>query len=340
MSDNGLTGARVLVTGAGCLGARVIPRLQQDSVAEIRVLDRSPGRLLDLGEGVVAIQGDITDSDVVAEAVEGVDYVIHTAAMLEGDVDMQRIVNVDGTRTIAEASAKAGVKRFVHISSNAVYGFCEGVITEEYGPHPTGQVYSMSKAEAEQVVRSVGEEHGLDYAIVRPAAIFGPGAEYFTKTFMKRALKRPIVMVGRGHGDQAVVYVDDVADLAVVAAAHPNASGEAFNCAIDPPPTMREYLHTYGRVVGNETWLGIPMWIVRLAGYPIALFSKKYTYGRQMPQNMRQVDRYVVFSVAKAKERLGWEPAYTVESGVAASLPWLRDEGVLDGVAVATPEEA
>lgn len=340
MSDNGLAGARVLLTGAGCLGARVIPRLQREEVAQIRVLDRSAGRLLDLGDGVVAIQGDITDPDIVAGAVEGVDYVIHTAAMLEGEVDLQRIVNVEGTRTLVEAAAKAGVKRFVHISSNAVYGFCEGVVTEDYGPHPTGQAYSQSKAEAEAVVRTIGERHGLEYAIVRPAAIFGPGAEYFTKTFMKRALKRPIVMVGKGKGDQAVVYVDDVADMAVVTATHPKAAGEAFNCAIDPPPTMREYLHAYGRVIGNRSWLGIPMPLVRLVAYPVALFSKKYTYGRELPKNMRQVDRYVVFSTAKAKELLDWEPAYDVARGVAASLPWLREEGVLDGAVEVVVDEA
>jgi len=330
MSDNGLAGARVLVTGAGCLGVRVVPRLQRDGAAEIRVVDRSPGRLLDLGDEVVAIQGDITDAEAMAEAVAGVDYVIHTAAMLDGEVDRQRLVNVEGTRTVATAAAAAGVKRFVHVSSNAVYGFCEGVVTEDYGPHPTKQIYSMSKAEGEQVVADVAAEHGMEYAIVRPAAIFGPGAEYFTKTFMKRALKRPIVMVGKGKGDQAVVYVDDVADLAAVVATHPKAVGEAFNCAIEPPPTMREYLHTYGRLVGNESWVGIPMPLVRVAGYPIALFSKKYTYGSQMPHNMRQVDRYVVFSVAKARDLLGWEPAYDVEAGVRASIPWLKEEGVLE----------
>ncbi len=340
MSEHGLAGARVLITGAGCLGARMIPRIAREDPAEIRVFDRSPGRLLDLEGSAVAIQGDVTDPEAVATAADGADYVFHTAALLGGDTEAQRTVNVEGARIVAEAAARSGARRLVHISSNAVYGFCEGVVTEDMGPKPTDQVYSMSKAHGEAAVREVGEREGLGYTIIRPAAIFGPGAEYFTKAFMKRALKRPMIQVGTGGGDQAVVYVDDVADLAVVAATHPAAEGEAFNCAIDPPPTMKEYLHAYGRLVGNTSWLGIPMSVVRTASWVVVPFAKPLTYARQLPQNLRQVGRYAVFSGAKGRDLLGWEPAYDVERGVRASIPWLRAEGVLDGIVLAVPEEA
>jgi nucleoside-diphosphate-sugar epimerase len=318
----------------------MILRIARENPAEIRVLDRSPGRLLDLEAGAVAIQGDVTDAAAVAGALEGVQYVFHTAALLGGDTDAQRLVNVEGARTVATEAARAGVRRLVHISSNAVYGFCEGVVTEDMGPKPTDQIYSVSKAEGEAAVRAVADRDGLSYTIIRPAAIFGPGAEYFTKTFMKRALKRPMIQVGTGAGDQAVVYVDDVADLSVVAATHPAAEGEAFNCAIDPPPTMKEYLHAYGKLVGNTSWLGIPMSVVRTASWVVVPFAKQHTYARQLPQNLRQVGRYAIYSGDKARRLLGWEPAYDVERGVRASIPWLRAEGVLDGIALSVPEEA
>jgi nucleoside-diphosphate-sugar epimerase len=318
----------------------MVSRIAREEAAEIRVLDRSAGRLLDLDGEAVAIHGDVTDPGAVAAAVEGVDYVFHTAAVLDGDTGAQCRVNVEGSRTVAVESARAGVRRLVHVSSNAVYGFCEGVVDEDMGPKPTGQTYAISKAEGEEAVRLVGLREGLGYTIVRPSAIFGPGAEYFTKTFMKRALKRPIIQVGRGSGDQAVIYVDDVADLCAVAATHPAAEGEAFNCAIDPPPTMKEYLHAYGTLIGNTSWLGFPMPVVQAASWVVVPFAKRGTYARQLPQNLRQVGRYVVYSGAKARDLLGWEPAYDVERGVRASIPWLRAEGVLDGVALAVPEEA
>lgn len=340
MTEHGLAGTRVLITGVGCLGVRMISRVAREGTAEIRVLDRSAGRLLDIGGEVVAIHGDVTDPSAVAEAVEGVDYVFHTAAALDGDAAAQRLVNVEGSRIVAAESARAGVRRMVHVSSNAVYGFCEGVVTEDMGPKPTDQTYSMSKADGEEAVRLIARREGLGHTVVRPAAIFGPGAEYFTKTFMKRALKRPIIQVGNGSGDQAVVYVDDVADLCVVAATHPAAEGEAFNCAIDPPPTLKEYLHAYGSLVGNTSWLGIPLPIVRAASWVVVPFAKSGTYARQLPQNLGQVGRYAVYSGAKARDLLGWEPAYDVERGVRASIPWLRAEGVLDGIALALPEEA
>ena len=112
-------------------------------------------------------------------------------------------------------------------------------------------------ASAFHFLAAAGASHPVGAA--GAAAIFGPGAEYFTGAYMRRAMKRPMMFVGRGRGALAVVYVDDVADLAVVAATHPRAVGEAFNCAIDPPPTHREYLHAYGRLVGNTSYLGFPM---------------------------------------------------------------------------------
>jgi nucleoside-diphosphate-sugar epimerase len=82
------------------------------------------------------------------------------------------------------------------------------------------------------------------------------------------------------------------------------------------------------------------MSVVRTASWVAVPFAKPYTYARQLPQNLRQVGRYAIYSGEKARRLLGWEPAYDVESGVRASIPWLRAEGVLDGVALTVPEEA
>jgi nucleoside-diphosphate-sugar epimerase len=331
MDDAGtLTGKSVLVTGAGCLGSRLVPRIAEEGAKAIRLFDRAQDRVAALAETAEPVVGDITDPAQVQAAVEGVDIVVHTAALLDGEPEAYYHVNVTGTRTLAEAAAAAGVERFVHVSSNAVYGFPTSDVSEDDGPNPTKQAYSRSKAMGEQAVGAVAAGTGMDHAVIRPAAIFGPGAEYFTGAYMRRAMKKPIIFIGRGRGALAVVFVDDVADLAVVAATHPAAVGEAFNCAIDPPPTHREYLHAYGRLIGNSSYLGLPMPVVRAGSWLAVPFAKAETYSRQLPQNLRQIDRYVRYRMDKARELLGWVPTYDLESGIEASIPWLQEKGILN----------
>jgi len=322
----GLTGKQVLITGAGCLGSVIVHRFTEAG-ASVRVFDRSTERLAALDDGVTPIQGDITDRNAVEQAVDGCDILVHTAALLGGSMEEQQRVNVTGTGVVMESAAAAGVSRAVHISSIAVYGIgCKGDITEAMGPNPSRQAYSMTKAGGEEAVRASGVPH----AIIRPAGIFGPGAEYFTGSYFQRARRKPIIFVGRGKGALAVVFVEDVADLAVVVAQHPAAEAEAFNCAIHPPPTHREYMHAYVDLVGNHSWVGIPMPLVLGASWLAVPFAKKYSYARQLPQNLAFVNRYVRYSTDKARDLLEWKPAVGVHEGISRAVPWLAEQGLLE----------
>ncbi len=331
MADAGLEGSRVLVTGAGLVGSRLVRALAGAGAKEIRVLDSSPERLRALGDDVEAIAGDITHAETAMRAAADADLVFHTAAILEGnDVDAYHRVNHVGTEVVATAAAHSGgVRRFVHLSSVAVYGYAHGNITETWPVHPKPEAYAKSKAAGEAAAFRIGAETGLPVTAIRPAGVFGPGSRYFSGTFMKRALKRPIRMVGNGRGSQPAIFVEDLVDILVTVATHPAAAGEVFNCAIDPSPTVKEYLHAYGRLVGNESWLGIPTALVATVGSVIVPFSKKDTYGRHLPRNMRMIDRTINYKVDKARRVLGWAPRFDVTTGVQATVPWLREQGIL-----------
>jgi len=331
MADGSLEGSRVLVTGAGLVGTRLIRALTAAKVGSIRVLDASADRLAALGSGVETLTGDITDPAIAARAVAGVDYVFHTAAVLEGnDVAAYHRVNHTGTEVIAQAAADAGgVRRFVHLSSVAVYGYAYGDIEETRPIDPKPEAYSASKTAGEIALFRIGKESGMAVVAIRPAGVFGPGSRYFSGTFMRRALKRPIKMVGNGKGSQPVIFVDDLVDMVLTVATHPAAVGEVFNCAIDPSPTVKEYLHAYGRLVGNESWFGIPTALIATVGAIIVPFQKKETYGRHLPRNMRMIDRTINYKMGKARKLLGWSPQHDVAAGVAATVPWLREQGIL-----------
>ena len=329
--EGSIAGSRVLVTGAGLVGRRLVEKLMDENAKEIRLLDVSAARLDGISSEVEPVAGDITDVGRVVGAMDGVDFVFHTAAVLEGnDVDRYHLVNHRGSEVVAAAAAAAGVARLVHMSSVALYGFASGDLTEDRPPTPTAQAYSQSKAAGEAVVLETGTRTGLPVVAIRPSGIFGPGSRYFSGTFMKRATKRPIRMVGNGRGSQPVVFLDDVVDLMLTVATHPAAIGEVFNCSIDPPPSQKEYVQAYGRLIGNTSFLGIPTGLVGAVGGVIVPFSKRGTYARQLPRNVRQIDRWVRYPMAKAARLLDWRPRFDLEAGVAATVPWLVDQGLLD----------
>lgn len=331
MAENLIAGMRVVITGAGLVGSRLAERLVAGGAESVRVVDRADDRLAGLADGVEPRPGDVADHDSMKREIAGAEIVFHTAGLLEGnDVAAYHRVNHLGTETVAAAAAAAGAGRMVHVSSVAVYGFATGDLTEDLPITPTAQAYSQSKSAGEQAAMRIGAERGLPVTAIRPSGIFGPGSRFFTGTFMKRASRRPIRMVGSGDGSQPVVFVDDVVDLLVVAATHRAAPGEVFNCSIDPPPTQREYVGAYGSLIGNRSFHGIPAGLIAVAGSIVVPFAKRGTYARQLPQNLRRIDSRVRFVMDKAAAVLGWRPRFDVEAGVDASVPWLLSQGLLD----------
>ncbi len=227
------------------------------------------------------------------------------------------------------AAAAAGAARAVHISSIAAYGFTAATYPEETELAPSDHAYSTSKAEGEHAAREIAARRGLEVAIIRPAGIFGPEAGYWTKGYFKRVRRRPIVFVGSGRGTLPVIFVDDVVDLCLVAATHAAATNEAFNCALDPSPTVKEYHHAYGRLVGNESWLGVPTGLLRGATRLAAPLAPRHTYLKEAPLMLDYLERTKRYPMDKARARLDWQPRYDLEAGVAACVPWLQEVGLL-----------
>jgi nucleoside-diphosphate-sugar epimerase len=184
MAEGSLEGSRVLVTGAGLVGTRLIRALTAAKVGSIRELDASADRLARWDQAWT-LTGDITDPPS-PPAVAGVDYVFHTAAVLEGnDVAAYHRVNHTGTEVIAQAAADAGgVRRFVHLSSVAVYGYAYGDIEETRPIDPKPEAYSASKTAGEIALFRIGRRTACRAAIRPP--VFGPGSRYFRDVLRRR----------------------------------------------------------------------------------------------------------------------------------------------------------
>lgn len=322
-----LADQRVFVTGAtGFLGGALALRLA-DEGAHVRALARMPRKAeAPLKHGIEICEGDVTDAEAMRRLVEGCHTVFHAAAAMNGDYAKQRAVNVEGTRNLVRAAADADVKRFVHVSSVSVYGYrCAGDITENMPPSPGADPYALTKAEAERVVA----EGNIAYTIIRPGMIYGAGAVNWTGNLFRLARLKPTPFIGDGSGSAFPIHRDDVVDLLVVAAEHPAASNQIFNCASDPAPTWREFLGAYSRLAGHQRWLALPPILVVPITQIARLASPRYSMARDMPDQLGFIQRKITYKMTKARELLGWTPRITLDTGITSCVPWLREQGLL-----------
>ncbi len=325
-----LQGKTVLVTGAtGFVGGALARRLGTDG-AYVKALARSPekGRFLRDVPNVEIIQGDITDAGRVDAVTHGCNIVFHVAAALNGSLAHQHQVNVNGTRNVMLAAA--GVQRVVHVSSIAVYGYAaSGNITEETPLNPGRVAYNRTKAEGERIVREIGEKRRVPYSTVRPGMIYGPRSNAWTLLLFRLARLKPTPFLGDGGGNPAPIYINDLIDLMLLMAEHPAAENEMFNAVNDPAPTWREFLGGYSQLAGHQAWLALPVWAAQLSA-PLAELVMTL---RGEPQDVPALIPYVTgkrtYSMAKARELLGWQPKTSLEEGIQQCAPWLREKGLL-----------
>lgn len=221
---------RVLITGGtGFLGSHLSKRMAQDG-HEVRLLARNTSRLRDgAAAPMTIVAGDVTNPAGLEAAIHGCDYVVHAAADLNywrQDPDRQMKVNVEGTRNVARACRRAGVKRLVHVSSVAAIGIPTSPA------HPANEdfpynlddpklVYHASKRRAEEVL--TGEvSQGLSALIVNPASITSPA--HLARLIQNVRRNRIVPCFSGGN---CVVHVADVVE-GIVAACERGAIGERY----------------------------------------------------------------------------------------------------------------
>jgi nucleoside-diphosphate-sugar epimerase len=201
-----LMSATLAITGAtGFVGSR-LSAVARAAGHPIRALTRGP-RAAEPGQ--TWIEGTLDNPDALARLAEDADAIVHVAGLINApDRAAFDAVNVAGTATMVDAARDAGVKRFIHISSLAAR-------------EPGLSDYGASKARSEQVVAS----SGLDWTIVRPPAIYGPGDRETFELF-KMARRGFVALPPKGHF--SVIHVDDLANLILTIIAAPDSVGETY----------------------------------------------------------------------------------------------------------------
>ena len=267
---------KVLVTGAnGFLGRHVVSALLAKGI-EVRAMIRPAAHLETLGwpSSVEIFRADLRTSRELRSAFEGVDVLLHLAAVVAGGEDAQFAGTVVGTERLLDAMAASDCRRLLLCSSFSVYDYSSTrrILDEDAPLHKVPDVYTrdgytISKWWQERVTRQFAEKHGWDLTVLRPGFIWGPDHGYLAA--LGQQLGRHHLVIGP-LTRIPMTHVENCADVFATAATDPRASGQTLNVVDGPGERIWSYLSDHMRGSGQRGWrLPVPywlaIWMVRLA---------------------------------------------------------------------------
>lgn len=302
--------SRILITGAtGFIGRAIINRLLKKDYYQIIAAVRQNSVTFPLSI-VLNNVGDLTSETKWQEALYGVEVVIHTAARAhvlkeESDNPLSefRKVNVVATLNLARQAVRAGVRRFIFISSIGVNGNQNTQpFTENDTPNPV-EPYAVSKLEAEQELHKLEVETSMDVVIIRPPLVYGPKAPGNFERLLRIIYTGLPLPLGAIKNKRSLVALDNLVDLIVTCINHPAAANQTFLAGDGVDLSTTELLQRIGQALGKPVRLiPVPEWLL-VAG--AGLFGKRAVV--QQLCGSLQVD------ISKAKNLLDWMPPVSVE---------------------------
>ncbi len=297
---------RILVTGgSGFIGSHVVDKLI-DAGHVVRIFDMVPSPF-HTEQGIDTYIGDLSDSAALQDALEGIDAVLHLAAV--ADVDEVVLdpawaeeVNARGTLNVLEAARVTGVPRVMYASTIWVYnGLGLAEVDEETTLALPGHLYTATKLAGEMYCTSYAELYGLKCTILRFGIPYGPRARpaAVVPAFVRRALAgEPLTIAGSGDQSRRFVYVEDLADGCVAALA-PHAAGRVYNLVGDEDTTVLEIAEVVGDLIGDVDIL--------------------HTEARTADFTGVEVSNH------RAANELGWTASTPFATGVGRFLGWYQD---------------
>ena len=328
-----LSDQSVLVTGGtGFTGSHLIRQLTALG-AHVRAIARPTSDRTSLEDCPVEwLLGDVFDPKCIETAMQDVSYVFHLATLYRSGAateEEHRQVHLESTQLIATAARQQSTfRRLVHVSTVGVHGHIEDPPADETAPIRPGDEYQRTKAAAEQWLTAFASEHDLPYAIIRPAAIYGPGDRRLLKLF--RMARRPIApILGKRPCLYHLIHVEDLVNIMIQAANHPNALGEAFIAGNPTPIALDEML----RVIG-AAWQQQPrIWRLPIAPFWAAAVCCEAIcprLGFRPPLYRRRIKFFLndrAFDTRKLQTKLNYSYRYSNETGLQETARWYRAQG-------------
>jgi dTDP-glucose 4,6-dehydratase len=311
-----LDGSRVLVTGgAGFIGANFVHHfLRRFPDAHVVVLDSLTyaGRRENLDgiatKNLTFMHGDIRDPAAVALAMEGCDYVLNFAAESHVDRSIEAPgdfiqTDVYGVFVLCEEARRRGLKRFLQVSTDEVYGeVLEGYATEAWPLMPRSP-YAASKAGGDRLAFAYWATYGLPVVVTRCTNNYGPRQypEKLVPLFVTNAIEgQPLPVYGTGLNRRDWIHVEDHCSALITLLTQPGVEGETFNVG-----------------AGNE------LDVLTITGTILKLLGKPGSLVRHVEDRPGHDRRYALDS-SRLTRLTGWKPVVAFEDGIRQTVEWYR----------------
>lgn len=297
---------RLLITGgAGFVGSHLAERLVVDH--DVRILDNlTGGERQNVPAEATFIEGDIRSAETVAQAVKDVDVVFHLAALVSVEASIEdpqksHAINVEGTLNLLEAAREENA-RIVLASSAAIYGQPDATPIAETHSFQPKSPYGLEKLALDQYAQQYHDLYGIDTVALRYFNIYGPRqtgdyAGVISVFFDQARRGEPITVNGDGAQTRDFVFIDDVVE-ANLRAMNTDAVGRAFNIGTGSTITIRELAERIRDIVDSDSAI---------------------VHTDPRPGDIRQS----CADISRARSELGFEPAVSLDDGLARTAEWL-----------------
>jgi nucleoside-diphosphate-sugar epimerase len=323
----------VLVTGAnGFIGRNLCVFLKKKGYFVRGTVRKSVYDISGVDEHIQV--GDIDQKTDWQQALAGIDVAVHLAARVHiinekaaSSIEEFRKVNVVGTERLAQVAVKAGVKRFIFVSSVKVNGEGvasavgrvldssaspqndRGVYREEDVPKPE-DAYGISKLEAEQAVIRIADETGLEVVVLRLPLVYGPGVKANFINLVKIAGSGLPLPFKRINNKRSFLYIGNLMEAIAACIGHPRAAGQTFLLSDGQDLSTPDLIKMIAKAMGKRVMLfSLPLRFLRM----MCRIMGKAKEFEKLTGSLR-VDN------SKIRNLLGWNPPFTMEEGIKETL--------------------
>jgi nucleoside-diphosphate-sugar epimerase len=317
------SGAAFVTGGSGFIGQALIRRLRERGQS-VRALARSDDAAAKVeGAGAEAVRGDLDDTQALRDGAAGCQLAFHAAARLGdwGPWEEFLHINVQGTSNAVEACREAGVRRFVHVGTEAavIAGQPLHGADERVPLRPDSKAYyCASKAMAEQVARD-GSHDGLETVVVRPRFVWGPGDTTLLPQIVDMVEQGRFAWVGGGTQLTSVTHVENVIE-GLLLGAERGKPGQAYFVTDGEPVVFREFLTKLLATRGVEPpTRKLPLAVAKGAAATCETLWRRLPLKGRPPVTRAAIwlsALEVTIDISKARSELGYEPRVSTDEGL------------------------